>query len=278
MNTNRKILIVDDQINYINTITKIFGQFNSGYEIFRTTKPKLVFKIVEEEKPDLIITDWEMPEMSGIEMIKELKEHDSTRNTPIIMCSGVMTSPQNLDTALEAGANDYIRKPIDPIELIARTKSILKLSEYQNQLLEQKNRELTENSMYMVQNNELINLLVNDINKIIDSASEKIRVLELARQILNNIDTKMKEDSWRRFETYFQRVHSGFKLNLSRKFPKLSNSELRLSAFLRLGMNTKDIAAATFQSIESIKTSRYRLRKKLDLSKDDNLTTFLARL
>lgn len=272
----KKILIVDDQINYLETIVDIFEKYDTPYEILRTTRPKIALDIVRDECPDLIITDWEMPEMSGIELIKSLKSQSNSCDIPVIMCSGVMTTPEHLQIALEAGACDYIRKPIDAVELIARTQSILKISDYQSQLLEQKNRELAENSMYLVQNNEFLIKLIEDIQQISGNINDNQSTLDLIGEIINSIDSKVKEDSWQRFEIYFQRVHSGFLQNLSRKYTKLTNTDLRLATFLRLGMNSKDIAAATFQTVESIKVGRSRLRKKLGLEKSMDLTTFLS--
>ncbi len=272
----KKILIVDDQINYLDTIVDIFERFDSPYDILRTTRPKTALDIIKNECPDLIITDWEMPGMSGIELIQTLKSQSDVCDIPVIMCSGVMTTPENLQTALEAGASDYIRKPIDPVELIARTQSILKISDYQSQILEQKNRELAENSMYLVQNNEFLIKLIEDIQNVSNNINDQKIALNSIDNVINSIDSKVKEDSWQRFEIYFQRVHSGFQQNLSRKYPQLTNTELRLATFLRLGMNSKDIAAATFQTVESVKVGRSRLRKKLDLEKNMDLTTFLS--
>jgi signal transduction histidine kinase len=79
--------------------------------------------------PDLIITDWEMPGMSGIDLIKKLKNNKMTFDIPVIMCTGVMTSSKNLMTARNVGAADYIRKPIDKIELLAITKANLHLAD-----------------------------------------------------------------------------------------------------------------------------------------------------
>jgi signal transduction histidine kinase len=93
--------------------------------------------------PDIIICDWEMPVMNGIDAIKNLKQDDLTKDIPIIMATGVMTSPENLNTALTAGAIDYIRKPIDPIELLARINSSLKLAKSYTEI-KQKNNKITE--------------------------------------------------------------------------------------------------------------------------------------
>jgi signal transduction histidine kinase len=87
--------------------------------------------------------DWEMPEMNGIEAIRQLKAQPETKNIPVIMATGVMTSAEHLEIAINAGAIDYIRKPIEEIELRARISSILKLSRsYQE--IKQKNEQLED--------------------------------------------------------------------------------------------------------------------------------------
>jgi len=125
----RNILIVDDQPENLQTITDIFTKSQLLYEITQAPNGKIALKIIEKVVPDLIITDWEMPEMDGIEFIKQLKQNTNTVDIPVIMCTGVMTSSKNLETSLQAGAVDYIRKPIDEIELIARTKANLHLAD-----------------------------------------------------------------------------------------------------------------------------------------------------
>jgi len=125
----RNILIVDDQPENLQTIADIFIKSQLHYEIIQAPNGKIALKIIEKIVPDLIIADWEMPEMDGIEFIKQLKQNKNTVDIPVIMCTGVMTSSKNLQTALRAGAVDYIRKPIDEIELIARTRANLHLAD-----------------------------------------------------------------------------------------------------------------------------------------------------
>jgi len=122
-----KVLIVDDEIMHIDAIIDIFEDADVNFEVFTAFNGKSALEIALKEMPDLIISDWEMPEMSGIEFIKELKEDSRISDIPVIMCTGVMTTSLNLRTALNAGAVDFVRKPVDPIELIARTNSIMQL-------------------------------------------------------------------------------------------------------------------------------------------------------
>jgi len=123
------ILIADDFPDNLQVIVDALKGISIPHKIIRAINGKILCDLALKRLPDLIITDWEMPEMDGIEAIKYLKSVDSTKDIPIIMCTGIMTTSQNLKMALDSGAVDFIRKPIDPIELEARVNSMLKLSD-----------------------------------------------------------------------------------------------------------------------------------------------------
>lgn len=122
------LLIVDDDPNSLHNMYTAIGDINAEHTVIKAINGRIAFEMAKKHQPDLIITDWEMPEVDGITFIKMLKGHRYTEDIPVIMATGVMTSSENLQTALDAGAVDYIRKPIDPIELRARMQSMLKLS------------------------------------------------------------------------------------------------------------------------------------------------------
>lgn len=128
------VLIVDDQPENLQSIADVFNEDCTECNIVKAPNGKTALRIMEKIIPDIIITDWEMPEMDGIEFIKKIKQNPLTEDIPIIMCTGVMTTSENLYTALEAGAVDYIRKPIDRIELLARTKANLNLADSYNRI------------------------------------------------------------------------------------------------------------------------------------------------
>lgn len=86
----------------------------------------------------------------------------------------------------------------------------------------------------------------------------------------------MPDNEWKDFSYYFGQVHPSFYQNLQSRFPDLSLKEKRLCAFLRLGLSSKEIAAITFVETRSVESARNRLRKKLNLDVDENLTTFLS--
>lgn len=139
----QNILIVDDQPDNLQTIIDFFVESGSLYNIMKAPNGSAALKVIEKVIPDLIITDWEMPEMDGIEFTKQLRKQSSTKDIPVIICTGAMTTPENLQTALDAGATDYIRKPVDKIELLARTNSALLLAKSYQDIIE-KNKELKE--------------------------------------------------------------------------------------------------------------------------------------
>ena len=76
-----------------------------------------------------------MPVMDGISAIEKLKKSEKTKDVPIIMITAVNKSTKNLNTAFQAGAIDFIRYPIDKIELLARIRSVLLIAEYNNERL-----------------------------------------------------------------------------------------------------------------------------------------------
>ncbi len=169
------ILIVDDEPDNLQAIVDIFKQSQLPYKITKAPNGVVALKIIEKKIPHLIITDWDMPEMNGIDFIKNLKLNSVTKNIPVIMCTGIMTSSDNLRTALDAGAVDYIRKPVDKIELIARTNSMLKLAQSYDRIKSQadilekallKLRELDKFKQGMV--NSIVHDLKNPLNVILN--------------------------------------------------------------------------------------------------------------
>ncbi len=125
----QKILVVDDNPHIINIIIDILSENNADYYFYPAKNGKIAYDLALLKKPDLIITDWDMPIVNGIELIKNLKANKQTQEIPIIMATAVMLTSSDLKESLEAGAVDYIRKPVDEIELIARVQATLKLSE-----------------------------------------------------------------------------------------------------------------------------------------------------
>lgn len=131
-----KILIVDDMRIISELIASLLNELNEPFQYLFAMNGKEACKMAHAARPDLVIMDWEMPEMSGYEALQRMKKNDALKDIPVIISSG-FTESENIRLALEAGAIDYIRKPIDGIELIARVRSVLALTSAYNKLREQ---------------------------------------------------------------------------------------------------------------------------------------------
>lgn len=136
-----------------------------------------------------------------------------------------------------------------------------------------KNRELTSNT-----------LLLTEKNKVLQELSQWIRKTVLEGDLPSNkakeIQTKMKShirasDEWEYFKLHFESVHPSFFSKLKERFPELSENNLRLCAYTRIGMETKQIALMLSVQPSTIITSRYRLRKKMNITGDESLEDFL---
>ena len=272
----KKLLIVDDVIENIQVIISIFERNEPDFILYQATDADIAYVIAKKIKPDLIITDWDMPGKSGIKLIQELKNDIDLKNIPVIMATGVMTTVAHLQSALDAGAIDYIRKPINEVELIARTNSALYLIETHKKDLEKKNEELVKNTLSLIKNNKF-NLQIleklDKISRIVPARNKEVH--KILNEIITEIDQKIKTETWQNFEISFNNVHEGFYKNLLKQFPDLTGTEIKLCAFIRLGLSIKDIASIMYITPESVKVARSRLRKKLGLSSEMNLQTFL---
>src|SRR5659263_631272 len=117
-----KILIADDDKNVVNII---LYSIDDQYEILEAANGKVALGMVFARSPDILVLDIMMPEMDGYMVCKELKEHASTKNLPLI----ILSAKDSIDDKLKAigfGIDDYMVKPFDPRELEARIKMRLK--------------------------------------------------------------------------------------------------------------------------------------------------------
>jgi PAS domain S-box-containing protein len=149
----QKILIADDEPLNLMLYAEMLK--SKGYEIVAANDGLEAVMIAFSEKPDLIVLDWNMPRMDGLEALKKIKSDASFKNTPIIIITGIMTSSENLKNALDSGAIDFLRKPFDKLEFHARVNSGL--------LLAQTINDLKEKIDIIERKNLFINTLMNSI-------------------------------------------------------------------------------------------------------------------
>jgi len=276
---NIKVLVIDDERLNIQLIVEILQKLEYDCDIISTSNSTLAMKIALEAKPTIIITDWEMPMMNGIEIITELKKNKQTNDIPIIMATGVKLTSQDLKLALETGAFDFIRKPIDEVELIARISSALRLVDYYNQKLEMQKRELLSKTLILAKIKkafEEFRVALKEYYRQNKNSISKVppHIVHLSNEMRKIIEMQIWED----LELHFEQIHETFYMNLLSLCPTLTKNERRLCAYLRLNLSTKDISSLTLQTVRSIEVARIRLRNKLGLKgTSEDLNMFMLR-
>jgi len=144
--------------------------------------------------------------------------------------------------------------------------------------LESKNRELASKALEMIRFNDTISSIIEKLESLNNKLYTKSEINRPIKEIINDLETYTKQNIWTEFEKIFKNIHSGFYEKLLNICPDLSASEIKIAALLKLNLTTKEIASITFKSEGGIKTTRYRLRKKLGLSSDDKLVPYLMQL
>lgn len=151
-------------------------------------------------------------------------------------------------------------------------------SELQEEV-DRRNRELTTYTLERLKTNECITEITEELKRLlleINPRSKEHR--EHIQQILKKLLHLGQRNDWDEFQYYFEKVHPSFYIRLDEQCPGLTPKEKRLCAFIVLGLSTKEIAAITFREVRSMESSRNRLRKKLGLSSETNLTEYLRQI
>lgn len=143
--------------------------------------------------------------------------------------------------------------------------------------LELKSKELTSHTLHLIQKNQLLEELKGKLNDMVKD--EKRDQKKELKQLISLISFNNNQDkNWYDFKIVFERVHENFFERLKKHSSALTSSELRLVALLKMNLGSADIATLLGISQDSLRISRYRLRKKLKMEEGENLSAFLQRL
>lgn len=124
------ILTIDDDLTLQQSILKMFE--GTGVNFIGAPNAEVGIQVAKLKQPQLILLDWNMPNMSGFEALEILKNTEETADIPIIMMTAVSTTSQNAYKALSSGADDFLRKPFDQPELLGRICSVRRVYESKN--------------------------------------------------------------------------------------------------------------------------------------------------
>ena len=299
--TEYMILIVDDDPKQLKILIGDLIEYNPGYKLLVATNGKSAIDIAISNKPDIILMDWEMPVMNGVDAIRQLKVLEETKTIPVIMVTGAHIETEKLKEAMDAGAIDFVNKPYNAVELIARIRTQIRHVEVFRKLISQQEiinnhekvlavnekklleldlkhhqRQLTVQTVSMLKNNEFLQSILSDLKTILPFTAKE------GKSVISSLESRINESGndqmWKEFEFCFGQVYYGFYKNLNDKVKDLTVREQRMCAFLKMNMSTKEIAAITFQTPNSIDVAKHRLRKKAGLESDEDFNKFLLNL
>jgi CheY-like chemotaxis protein len=130
------VAVIDDQPVSRTLIARLLKDLDHELDVKPFANPADALAFLQETRPALIVTDYRMPGMDGVEFVKALRKLESTKRTPIVLVT-VLDDREIRKRALEAGATDFLNKPVDHDECKARCRNLLDLSIYQAFLLDQ---------------------------------------------------------------------------------------------------------------------------------------------
>jgi two-component system alkaline phosphatase synthesis response regulator PhoP len=118
----RKVLVADDEIHIVHVVT--IKLRNNGYEVISAENGDDAFKLACEEKPDIIVTDFQMPGMTGVELVRKLRQNETTKDIPVIMLTARGFAVEDKEKE-ELEISELLSKPFSPKELLRSIEDIL---------------------------------------------------------------------------------------------------------------------------------------------------------
>lgn len=146
-----RILVVDDEPTNIELIQ---GYLETDYDVVSACSGKEALEKISEEKPDVVLLDIMMPEISGYEVCAKIKQDESTRFIPVVMITALSDLEDKIK-AIDAGADDFLTKPINSLELSTRVRSLIRIKNYYDQLVKSKEQIEAQNDFRTI----IINIL-----------------------------------------------------------------------------------------------------------------------
>jgi DNA-binding CsgD family transcriptional regulator len=244
----------------IRGVFDVYYHLNAVFNIFETSKPSFKYKTDAEELENESIRTYEVPTI-----------WDNFHYPYLVITSFILIS---LFVSYYFFHRPLLRKIVLEKKELSHTK--LKIKKLENQI-NSKNKQINSYFFNFEQKNSCIGQLlksINDIEKVVP-LEKKAFVLNLKTSIKNNLTVEKK---WNEYHTYFEDSQYGFHSILTSEYPQLKANDLKICSLLRLNLPIKESADVLGISPESLKTSRYRLRKKLGIHPKEDIVSFLINL
>ncbi len=201
--------------------------------------------------------------------------------TIIVLFMGVLYSRErkhrNEKESIHQSKNEALRsKDLEIVEFSEKTNQQIQALRNENlkKEIDHKNSQLASITMHLLSKNEFVMSIRKKLGEALNVKDNTEPLSRIVKSIDNNID---KDEAWETFAYHFDQVHGDFLKNIKEEV-HLTPQETKLCAYLRMNMSTKDIANLMNITIRGVELARYRLRKKLDLERDQNLVDYLLHI
>ncbi|WP_424963199.1 response regulator [Ekhidna sp.] len=206
--SNTSILVIDDKPDNLKIIIDELKELGLHKHALTAPNGKIGLELAKKYIPQLILTDWEMPEMDGYQLVEAVKADEALAHIPIIMVTAVMKKPEDLSESFKAGVHDFLSKPFNKLEFQARIKNVLHLSQTERNLRAsyKKLSELdkAKSTFFANVSHDLKNpiaiilgltdmLLVEHEDVLPLDTIDKLRAIQRFSKTLNNLSTEIRE-------------------------------------------------------------------------------------
>ena len=255
-----KILIVED--NQENMDLLVYFLRPQGYDIISVADGLSAVQKVQEDQPDIILLDIMLPKMDGYEVCEKLKKDPATKFIPIIMLTALKELKDKV-RALEVGADDFISKPFENVELLARVKSLLRLKDYHDEL-QSKNIELAEKNDSLMGmdkfKEDLTNLIIHDMKNPLFVIQGNLQMMSMS---MENVPPEI-------LKKYTQRIERSSQQLLRMVVNLLDISRIE-EGTIKLKHDHADINEIIEEIIKRIKDYPENQNRELIIELDENL-------
>jgi two-component system, sensor histidine kinase and response regulator len=262
--SNYSILVVDDEADNFEVIEALLG--SNGYTLHYSSRGKDAIAGLDKFDPDLILLDAMMPEMDGLEVCRQIKSMTQWQTVPIIMVTA-LNSKSDLARCLETGADDFVNKPINGVELRARVQSMIRIKKQHDRI--QSLSKLQRNNIHSLENN------LNDLR--LDLAVNFPKELNTSLQGVLGCIEKLKANSTKMTAREIDKL-----LRLTQtKASSLDRLHHKFLFYLQLSLSERDVKTNSVENskefIEEIisnKLNELRPSSKMIVDLDDDVKLF----
>lgn len=279
---NKTILVVDDDANNRELIINALFNVSPQTKVLSAAHGAQALQILQNREVHLVLLDWEMPVLDGYQTLLQIKNSPVWQRIPVVIYTGIMTDLDSLQQALEIGAADFLRKPTDPVEIIARIRAILRQEEYykshlqsQREKYEAQISEMSTIALHLQQQEHLIEQMRDNLQQTLKSLNPQEGIKKLLKT-LNHTD--ISDEDWTRYKMRIDAMQNGFLEKLFQKHSDLSRQQLTLCSLFRSGLASKEVAQILNMSMDALDKNRYRIRKKIGLEPSESLENYLIQL